>query len=161
MELIARFSYVLFALVLLAGMGVAVYRLPDVPLLLLGLLALLALLVGLWVLARRGTTPPNPEKRLKKSLGAGRPVVVHFYSDFALASMLGRPAMAALERRYKGRVEFLHMSLLDPHVRALARRLQAGVGTTLVYDAWGQQVQRRRPTLADLHRLVEQAGRSR
>lgn len=158
MDFISRFSYVLLSVVLLGVMIFGVARLPDSPAMLLGLLALVAVLLALWVAARRGRTPPNPEKRLKKSLGGGRPVVVHFYSDYSLTSMLARPGLAPLEKRYKGRVEFLFMSMLDPHVRAMAERLQSHLGGTIVYNARGQEAAR---TAADLDRLLEQLGRGR
>lgn len=154
MNLLARYSYVLVSLAILGATGYPVFRHGGDGLWVIGLLAVLASLVTLWVLARRGQTPANPEKRLKKSLGAGRPLVVHFYSDYALQSLLSRPWLSALERRCRGRVEFLYLSMLDPHVRVLAARLQTGLGGTVVYDARGQEVGRGRPAAA-LARLLE------
>ncbi len=159
MNPIMRFSYVILSGLCLGIVGAFSYRAADRSPWLLSLLALLAVFLSAWILARRGRTPPHPEKRLKKSLGGGRPVLVHFYSDYALTSLLSRPAWAVQERRYQGRVEFLFMSMLDPQVCLLARGLRAGLGDTRVYDARGQEVGRTRPTARELERLLERPSR--
>lgn len=142
---VLRYSYVLGAAVLLGAVAALGLRYLEVGLALLVVLAVAAALAVVWVLLRRGAAPPSPEKRLKKVLGAGRPVLVHFYSDYSLISLAQVPVLAAVERRWRGQVEFLYVDANDPQGRALASRLGVGVLGTVLFDARGQEVCRGLP----------------
>lgn len=139
MQFIGRYSYLFLSVVALGLVWGLVVKVPSNATGLLIFIGLLAVLVTLWVALFRGKSPPNPDKRLKKSVGSGRPVLVHFYSDFCLGCMVRKPVVDRLEKRFKGRVEFLHISLSDPHGRELAARLGSGLGQFILYDGKGQE----------------------
>lgn len=83
MSLLRRFSFVILFVAVLAAVVTVGISQPDYAIAMtftfLGSGAVLSLI---WVLLRRGRTPPNPEKRIRKSAGGPRPVLVHFYSDY-------------------------------------------------------------------------------
>lgn len=87
MKFLSRNTYVLGSLVVVAaGIYFALYPNANQNLIGTGTLILATLLLIFWVAVRRGSlTPPNPAKRVRRALGAGRPLVVHFYSDFSLS----------------------------------------------------------------------------
>lgn len=141
-DVVSRYSYILFAAVVLGLVAYfAVDGIADTSGLLI-LLGVLALLVTAWVWVYRGETPPNPDKRLKKVIGRGRPVLVHFYSDWCLGSMLKAPFVNRLARRFKGRIEFVFISMGHREGRETAQRYESGTGGFILYDSAGQEVAR-------------------
>lgn len=107
----------------------------------IGTLLLAALFISYWVGARRGdVSPAEPEKRLRRARGGPRPVAVHFYSDYHLGSLLRRPAESRLENKYKGSIDFIHISVFHPQARPLMEGLKAGVGDWVLFDRKGNPV---------------------
>jgi hypothetical protein len=160
MQSLARFSYLVLSVLILAGLFLmALLSANNMP----WLLAVIGSAVGLiiiWVAVRRGESPPNPEKRLRRALGSGRPLVLHFYSDFDLYSMYLRLATAAAEKQYRGRVDFIHVSQIDPAGVDLAEKYQARLGSFILFDAAGREVDRvRRVETQQLAALMERPAR--
>lgn len=141
MDLLRRMSYVLVSLILvvLAGALTVVLRWGTAGQ--IGTLVLAALFISYWVGARRGAlTPADPEKRLRRARGGPRPVAVHFYSDFHLGSLLRRPSESRVENKFKGSVDFIHISVFHPQAPAIMESLEAGVGDWVLFDRQGKQV---------------------
>lgn len=161
MQFIGRYSYLWLSLIALGLVWWLVVKVPTNVLGLLVLLGAFALLSTAWILLYRGKSPPNPDKRLKKSVGGGRPVFVHFYSDYSLGSMLRKRRIDRLEARFKGRVQFLHINLGSRLARETAERYGSGLNQWILFDAAGRELQRggRPPTAEQLAAALEPAGR--
>jgi len=141
MDLLRRMSYVLVSLVLVVLAGAATFVLRWGMAGEIGTLVLAALLISYWVGAKRGAlTPAEPEKRLRRARGGPRPVAVHFYSDYHLGSLVRRPAESRVENKYKGSVDFIHISVFHPQAQAIMENLKAGVGDWVLFDRQGKQV---------------------
>lgn len=158
---IARFSYALLAVAVV--LVLALWWMPPTaenPLGLVALLGLCALLVAAWVWLRRGRPTSHPEKRIRKALGAGRPLVIYFYSDFSILCLVQRPRLGALERRLKGRAEEVAVDLNQAEGRTLAAQYGASTGTVVAFDHDGREVYRSRyPRTSNL--LVAMEGLKR
>jgi hypothetical protein len=141
MDLLSRISYVIVSLILIVLAGAATVVLRWGMAGEIGTLVLAALLLSYWVGARRGAlTPADPEKRLRRARGGPRPVAVHFYSDFHVGTLLRRPAESGLENRFKGSIDFIHISAFHPQAPAIMESLKAGVGDWVLFDRQGRQV---------------------
>lgn len=140
MSFVNRYSYVLGSLVLVAaGIYFALY--PNAYQIQFGTgsLVVTTLLLVFWVAVRRGPlTPANPAKRVRRALAAGRPVIIHFYSDFNLLSLLLRLFSAAGERQARGRCELIYISAAHQDAAAVAREIGASLGDYLLYDGTGK-----------------------
>jgi hypothetical protein len=144
MRVLSDYSYLLLAL-LLVGAGIAAALLTPYS----GAFGVATLLVATalviyWVAARRGKlTPVNPVKRIRKALTTQRPVVVHFYSDFSLVSLLKRPFTARAERAYRGKCDFIYIDVRSPEAEAAMAEVQAeGRYDFVLFDAAGKRVGR-------------------
>ena len=144
MDWVNRHSFTLVSTVLVFSlMGIALTRPEN-----LGPWGLAALLVAaaaliFWVLARRGNlTPSGPEKRIRRATGNGRPVVVHFYSDYHAGSLFKRPFTAAVERDYRSRCDFIYIDMSHREAESVANWLGAGIGDFVLIDAAGTVVDR-------------------
>lgn len=150
-----RNSFLLLSVVLIgAVLGYTIWG-GYQPLWSLVLLLTIALLSIFWVAARRGElTPGSPEKRIRKGRGAGRPLVVCFYGDFHLGSLLKRPFSARAEREFRGRCDFVYIDMGHPEAARVAAALEGNIGCFLLFDAVGNQVGKvgtlSRSTLSDL-----------
>ncbi|MFZ5814175.1 MAG: hypothetical protein ACOY93_02570 [Bacillota bacterium] len=139
MGVLSRVSYLLVSLILVVAVAAATMLLQWGVAGQIGTLILIAVLMIFWVAARRGAvTPADPEKKLRRSRGAGRPVVLHFYSDFHLGSLLRRPLDAKLEKAYRGRCEFIYISVFHPEAERMMESLKAAVGDWVFFDATGR-----------------------
>jgi hypothetical protein len=140
-----RHSYPLFSVVVVAvivGAGVWKNRID------LGVMTALlvgAVLVIFFVAMRRGkVTPANPEKRIRRSRGSDRALVVHVYGDYHLGSLLKHIITGRTEHRFRGHCEFIFIDV-DHHEagRAIAA-VGAKLGDYILYDAQGKLVERTR-----------------
>ena len=151
-----RYSYVWTGIVLVAGaIGYSIYAGDSFwSMVGLGILGIWAIY---WVVARRGAlTPMNPDKRFRKLRGNGRPLVVHFYSDFALGCLLKRPFVAGAEKGLAGKAELLFLSMTHTEVRPLSVHLGAAQGEYVLLDGTGRIVERTSSLSPDLiNRLLE------
>lgn len=159
MSAVNRYSYVLLSL-LLVGAGAA-YTALSGDMAVGGIVTLLlvaAVLIG-FVLARRGAlTPANPDKRIRRARGGGRPVVVHLYSDAHIGCLLGRPLSAAAERDYRGRCDFIYVDVAHREGPEVMATLEASVGDYVLFDAAGRPAGKvRRLTAAVMEGLLERA----
>lgn len=138
MNLLNRYSYVLIcSLIAGAGLVLTFVRGNMAP---WGVSTLLftALALIYFVAARRGPlTPANPEKRIRRAQGNGRPLVVCFYSDFHLGSLLNRPVSALAEKAARGRAEIIYIDVNHREGKEAARSLKAGPGVYLLYNGAG------------------------
>lgn len=159
MSALSRFSYLLVSLVLIAAAAVATILLQWGMAGQIGTLALAALCIIYWVGARRGAvTPADPERRLRRTRKGGRPVVVYFYSDYDLGCLLRRPAASRLENQYKGRCEFIFISVFHPEAPALMASQKAGLGDYLFFDPSGNLAGKARSlSAAQMTRFLETA----
>ncbi|MFZ5823232.1 MAG: hypothetical protein ACOY94_02620 [Bacillota bacterium] len=157
MSALSRVSYLLVSLILLAASVAATILLEWDVGGYIGTLSLLALLMIFWVAARRGpVTPADPQKKLRKSRGGGRPVVLHFFSDFHLGSLLRHVIDAKLEKTYRGRCEFIYISTFHPEADAMMENLKAELGDWVFFDFSGKMVgQAPRLTEEQMHRFLE------
>lgn len=157
MSALSRVSYLLVSLILVAAAAAATILLQWEVGGYIGTLSLLALLMIFWVAARRGpVTPTDPQKKLRKSRGGGRPVVLHFFSDFHLGSLLRRVADAKLEKAYRGRCEFIYISTFHPEAEPMMENLKAELGDWVFFDISGKMVgQAPRLTEEQMHRFLE------
>jgi len=160
MRFIRRFSYLLTSLLVLVLLGVIAWVLRWQLAGYISVLVLTAALMIYWVAARRGrVTPADPQKKLRKSRGGQRPVVLHFYSDYSLACLLSRPVDGPLERRYRSRCEFIHVDVGHPDAAAMQEELKAGLGDWLFFDLSGKLVGKRsRLSADDIDRMLEGAS---
>lgn len=139
MSALSRFSYLIVSLILVGAAVVANVLLQWGVAGQIGTLILLAALAIYWVGARRGAlTPVDPEKKLRRSRGGGRPLVVYFYSDFSLNCLLRRPALSRMESRYNGRCEFMYISVFHQDARRIMESLKAELGDYLFFDVQGK-----------------------
>lgn len=150
MSFVSRFSYVLLSLVLVAAGIVYAFFSPRADVVGLATLLVAAALVIYWVFARRGAlTPVNPEKRVRRGRSSERPVVVHFYSDFSLVSLLQRPFASKAERLHKGHCDFIYVEAGHKDAPGAMEALQAGLGDWVLYDMAGNFVQKTRSISPD------------
>lgn len=159
MSALSRFSYLLVSVLLLVAAGLATTLLQWGVAGQIGTLILLAVLMIYWVGARRGAlTPADPEKKLRRIRGGGRPVVLYFYSDFSLGCLLRRPVVSRLETQYKGRCEFIFIDVGHREADALMETLKAGLGDYLFFDLEGKLSGKERTLSVDqLNRFLETA----
>ena len=162
MRLIRRFSYPLLSLLLLVVLGVLAWQLKWQLAGYVSVLVLAAVLVIYWVSARRGNlTPADPAKKLRRARGGQRPVVLHFYSDYALGCLLRRPFVARVEREYRGRCEFIYVDVGHPEAPALRESLKADLGDWLFFDLSGLLVgQRHSLSAQEMERFLAGASQS-
>lgn len=142
MQLIRSVSYLILSLLTVGGLFLVALTSINTAMWLLAAMGAATLLIIIWVAVRRGESPPSPDKRLRRSQGAGRPIVLHFYSDFDILSMIKRIRTAPADRKYRGRVDFIHVSMLDGAGAELARRHMAGLGSFVLFDARGREAGR-------------------
>lgn len=159
MSALSRVSYLLVSLLLVAAVVAATMLLEWGVAGQIGTLVMMALLAIFWVAARRGAlTPADPPKKLRRSRGGGRPVVLHFYSDMHLGSLLRRVLETRLETAYKGRCEFIYISAFHPEAGAMMKSLKAGLGDWVFFDVSGKMVgQASRLTADQMQRFLETA----
>lgn len=138
-----RFTYFLvMGLVFVGGLGFTIFSERYAVGGISTLLVTAAMLIY-FVLARRGVpTPASPEKRIRRALGGGRPVVVHLFSDYHLGSLLRRPLVAGVERDFRSRCNFIYINMSHREAEAVAEWLEADIGDFVVYDAQGKLVER-------------------
>lgn len=148
MQRVGSVSYLILSLFIVGGLLVAAFLTGDETAWFLASLGAAAALIVFWLAVRRGESAPTPDKRLRRALGAGRPVVLHFFSDYDVRSLVKRVLSATAEHRYRGRIDFIYVSMLDDAGQELARRHIAGLGTFVLYDARGREVGRP-PSLRD------------
>lgn len=146
-----RYSYALVTLaVMVLGLAYTVVS-GDIAVGGVITLVLSAILMIYFVLARRGLpSPANAEKRLRKALSGGRPVVVCFFSDFHIGSLLMRPLVAPVERDFRSRCDFIYINMNHPQSDHFAETLEADVGDFVVYDRLGNQVETTQRITAEL-----------
>lgn len=160
MLFVRRFSYPLLALVVVVIAEIVTWqqqwKLPGQ----VGTLVLAAVLIIYWVAARRGSlTPADPEKKLRRSRGGQRPVVLHFYSDHALGCLMRRPQGAAVERAYRGRCEFIYVDVGHPEAAQMMESLKADLGDWFFFDLSGKLVGHQRSLTAErLDHLLAEAS---
>gem|GEM_PF-2144862 len=143
MSLLNRHSYLLLGILLAVG-GSVYALLGEYPFAtgMTTFLVVSAMLVY-WVAARRGAlTPVNPEKRIRRARVSGRPLVVHFYSDLSLGSLLKRPFTAGAEKAFRGHAEFIYIDVHHKDADVAAESIEADLGDWLLYDAEGQFVEK-------------------
>jgi len=159
MGVLNRVSYLLVSMILVAGAIAATILLDGGAAGQIATLVLVAVLIIFWILARRGdVTPADPEKKLRRARNAGRPVVLHFFSDLHLGSLLGRTRAARLEKQYKGRFEFIQISAFHREADGLMESLKCGIGDYLFFDATGRLVGQDRSVSDErLERFLESA----
>ncbi len=159
MGLINRLSFLLFSVLLVAAAVTYTVLTDDMTRGTMGTLVLATLLAIWWVLARRGAkTPANPEKRLRKAKGAGRPVAVYFYSDWSLGCLFMRPLTAAAEREHKSHFDFIYIEAGHPEAEAAAKLVQVGLNQWALIDGTGKiAVRAARITPAMLSEVLEKA----
>lgn len=160
MLFVRRYSYLLVSLIVViiaeALTWQQEWKLPGQ----VATLVLAAVLIIYWVAARRGAlTPADPEKKLRRSRGGQRPVVLHFYSDHSLGCLLRRPAAAAVERAYRGRCEFIYVDVGHREAAGLMESLKADLGDWLFFDLSGKLVGQHKGLTADqLEHLLAEAS---
>lgn len=137
MGVLSRYSYVLILVLLVAGTTGAAVWTANVAMG-VGALVIAALLACFWVAARRGVPiPANPERRIQRARSAGRPLVVHFFSDYSLSCLVQRLMATPLERRYRGQVDFVYIDVNQAAARSVMEAYQARMGDYLLFDRLG------------------------
>jgi hypothetical protein len=159
MSALRRFSYLLVSLFLVVAAAVATLLLNWGVAGQIGTLILAAVLMIYWVGARRGAvTPADPDKKLRRARGGGRPVVLYFYSDFSLTCLLRRPGDSRVQKRFSGRCEFIAVSVFHRDAGAMMKSMKAGLGDYLFFDMQGKLSGKARTLSEDqLNRLLETA----
>jgi hypothetical protein len=141
MDFINRYSYVILGLVLIASAityGALTGEVTSAVMITMGTTA--AFLVYFTLARRVNRTPTNPEKRISRMIGSGRPLIIYFYSDFDLGSLVARPFSAAAERRFRTRCDFLYISMSHPDADLAAESVGGGLGLFVIYDAKGERL---------------------
>lgn len=158
MGLVNRYSFLMLS-VLLIACGVVYGILVDADQGSMITLGIVTALLIWWVLARRGKrAPANPDKRIRRARGAGRPVAVYFYSDWSLDCILTRPFSTKAERVHKSHFDFIYIDISHPEAAAAMESLDAGVGEWLLFDGAGRPAgTARRITPAMLTEVMEKA----
>jgi len=160
MDFINRNSYVILGLVLIASavtFGTLTGKVTPAVMTTLGTTA--AFLVYFALARRVNRTPTNPEKRIARMIGNGRPLIVYFYSDLDLGSLLARPFSAAAERNFKTRCNFLYISMAHPNAYEAAESVDGGLGQFVIYDAKGKRLGETRLLRAStIERLLGQSA---
>lgn len=161
MQRIGSVSYLILAVLSVGALAVTAFLSGYETGWTLATIGIAAAFIVFWLAVRRGESPPTPDKRVRRALGAGRPVVLHFYSDLDVRSLIKRMLSAGAEREYRGRIDFIYVSMLDAAGQELARRYIAGIGTFVLFDARGREVGRP-PSLSEaiLADLLERAERT-
>jgi hypothetical protein len=152
-----RHSYPLFSVVIVAGIvGAGVWR-NRIDLGIITALLVSAVLVIFIVAMRRGKiTPANPEKRIRRSRGSARALVVHVYGDYHLGSLLKHIITGRTEHRFRGRCEFIFVDVDHHEAGRAIDAVGAKLGDYILYDAQGNLVERTRLITADkLTKLLE------
>lgn len=139
MHFVSRYSFVLILILVVTGTTVAAVWTASVA---MGVAALViaALLTVFWVAARRGVPiPANPQKRIQRARSAGRPLVIHFYSDWSLVCLVQRLHAASFERQYRGRCEFLYIDVNQAAALPVMQAYRAAMGDYLLFDQEGNE----------------------
>jgi hypothetical protein len=153
-------SYLVLALVAIGATGALSVRLPLGTAVMISLVVA-AVLIIFWVAARRGQlTPANPEKRIRRALGGGRPVVICYYGDFHLGSLVARLVAARAERVFRGRCDFIYVDATLPEAARALSETKGRLGEFVLYDARGNRVEATRwLTVQQVTGLLERSGR--
>lgn len=141
MELIDRFTYVIESVLILVILGIVYWRVPD-PTMLLVDIFIAGLLLILWFVLRRTHAAVNPEKKVRKAVGGGRPVLLDFFSNFSSACLVNSIPIIMLQRRHKARVEVISIDMNNPAGRAVAALYGARVGSLVLLDHKGEELAR-------------------
>lgn len=138
MSFITRYSYVIVSLALIALGTFFAFFTPYATAFGWTTFLLAAALIIFWVAARRGArTPVNPGKRIRRARSGDRPIIVCFYHDFNLGSLLQRPFTARAERDEKGRCDFIYIDAYHREAPEVLEEFDAEVGDWLLFDAAG------------------------
>lgn len=143
MNAIMRYSFIIVGLILIgAAVGYGVIS-GEADRAAMATLLLSALFVTFHVLTRRGgRTPANPEKRVRRLIGSGRPLVVYFFSDYDLLCLLARPFCAVAERRLRSRCDFVYIDVGHPEAELAATLTGGRLGQFVLYDGRGERLDR-------------------
>ncbi|HEY8346706.1 MAG TPA: hypothetical protein VIL07_05435 [Symbiobacteriaceae bacterium] len=137
MRFLSRYSFVLITLIAVtATAGYAIWRAETV----VGMAAVIlaAFLSIFWVAARRGgAVVANPERRIQRLRGGGRPLVVHFFSDYSLRCLVQRLVAAPAERAFRGRCEFVYVDVNQAAAYPVLESLGANLGDFVLFDEQG------------------------
>jgi len=141
MNFINRYSYVLVGLVLIASAVTYGTLTGKVTIAAMTTIGITATFLVYYAMARRvNSTPTNPEKRIERMIGNGRPLIIYFYSDYDLGSLLSRPFTAAAEREFRTRCNFLYISMGHPDADLAAASVDGGLGLFVIYDGKGNRL---------------------
>lgn len=156
-----RFSYLILGLVLLLGCGgFEQYRHATPSVIVMSEAVVLGLWAIVWIAGHRVDAYKHPDKALRKLVGHGRPVVLHFYSDFSMGSLVQRMLLARRERKFQGRVQFVYLNLSRASARDMAEKLEARLGDFVLFDAAGHERARAwLPKAGQLQELTTMPGR--
>jgi len=144
MRVVSRYSFVLIMVLVVTGTTVAAVWMASVAMG-VGALVTAAILTVFWVAARRGVpVPANPQKRIQRARTAGRPLVIHFYSDFNLICLFQRLKAASVERQYRGRCDFIYIDVNQGAAIPVMEAYQAKMGDYLLFDQQGNESGRTR-----------------
>lgn len=141
MQLVDRFTYVIEAVLLLVILGAPVIRFPGVTYAMIWTAAL-GLLLIFWFVLRRTHAASNPEKKVRKSIGGGRAVLLDFFSNYSSACLVNSLAIISVQRKYKARFEVISVDMNTAAGRAIADFYGARVGSLILFDARGNEVGR-------------------
>ena len=143
MSFITRYSFVLVSLALIALGTFFAFFTPYSAAIGWTTFLVAAALIIFWVAARRGArTPVNPGKRIRRARTSDRPIVVCFYHDFHLGSLLQRPFTAKAEREEKGRCDFIYIDAYHREAPPVLAEFEAEVGDWLLFDAAGNLMEK-------------------
>ncbi|HWI52399.1 MAG TPA: hypothetical protein VNT01_09710 [Symbiobacteriaceae bacterium] len=143
MSFITRYSFVLVSLALIALGTFFAFFTPYSMAIGWTTFLVAAALIVFWVAARRGArTPVNPGKRIRRARTSDRPIVVCFYHDFNLGSLVQRPFTAKAEREEKGRCDFIYVDAYHREAPPVLAEFEAEVGDWLLFDATGKLMEK-------------------
>ncbi len=116
----------------------------------MALAAVAALLAVLLFVLRGGLHPEAPLEQLARrspdlavALADGRPTVVEFYADWCEACRAMAPAMDALERRQRGRLDVVLLNVDNPRWQPQIEQFEVnGIPQLELFDAGGRAVGR-------------------
>ena len=116
----------------------------------MALAAVAALLAVLLFVLRGGLHPEAPLEQLARrspdlavALADGRPTLVEFYADWCEACRAMAPAMDALERRQRGRLDVVLLNVDNPRWQPQIEQFEVnGIPQLELFDAGGRAVGR-------------------
>ena len=116
----------------------------------MALAAVAALLAVLLFVLRGGLHPEAPLEQLARrspdlavALADGRPTMVEFYADWCEACRAMAPAMDALERRQRGRLDVVLLNVDNPRWQPQIEQFEVnGIPQLELFDAGGRAVGR-------------------